>query len=242
MTKTVYACNPVSETLNPGFEPLTVETYDKFAKQYADPSFNCSSVLYREFGEFDYWLRGVDEAKILEVGCGNGDAVYELVDEWGFDYVGTDASIGMVKEARKRHPEYEFLHQSVYDLDFPSNHFDGFWASRILQHLPKARVGKALSRLHDVTKVGGIGFIAITKSKYDLGERLVPEKKLSAKDDPYGRWYSYYDKDEFSGVLASHGFKVLSAKKRKVGYYETLLVYFVEVIKPKGTKKHKVNV
>ncbi len=73
----------------------------------------------------------------------------------GYDYVGTDASEGLIKIAQSRNPTANFKHMSVHNLDFPQNEFDGFLAAAVLLHTPKDRIKAALDRIRAVIKSNG---------------------------------------------------------------------------------------
>lgn len=51
--------------------------------------------------------------RVLEIGCGRGDLLAALKPSYG---VGVEVSGGMVKEARKRYPHLEFVHQAGESL------------------------------------------------------------------------------------------------------------------------------
>ncbi len=149
---------------------------------------------------------------MIEIGCGGGrDAQDYLVDR--FDYTGIDMSEGLLAEARKRNPDGKFFRQSVYEMDFPDDSFDGFWAAAVLLHMPKDKIGKALSRIHAVVKGGGGGFVSVKQGE---GER----------EDETGRWFAYYSQDEFGKVLSGNGFEVVESDVLKTGN-TTWLVYAV---------------
>jgi SAM-dependent methyltransferase len=59
--------------------------------------------------------------RILEVGCGMGDLLVELKPARG---VGIDISPEMIRRARKRHPELEFIEGDVHDLPTMQEVFD----------------------------------------------------------------------------------------------------------------------
>ena len=132
--------------------------------------------------------------KIIEIGCGGGrDAKDYLLGK--YDYAGTDVSEPLLKEARKLNPGAEFKNQSVYELNFPENTFDGFWASAVLLHIPKNRISEVLRKIRKVVKNNGIGFITV---KDGQGE----------KEDEEGRLFSYYTKQEFDTILRETNFEV----------------------------------
>jgi ubiquinone/menaquinone biosynthesis C-methylase UbiE len=90
--------------------------------------------------------------KLLEVGCGNGRQAQEFLD-FGYEYVGVDASEGLLSIAREKNPTGTFSLQNVYSMDFPDLTFDGFWANAILLHIPRERLEDALKEIHRVINV-----------------------------------------------------------------------------------------
>jgi ubiquinone/menaquinone biosynthesis C-methylase UbiE len=98
-------------------------------------------------------------AAVLEVGCGPGTDVLDLVEVVGpaGRLVGLDASEAMIAEARRRASERQIVATfevgDVQALPFPDATFDVCRAARLLEHLPDAR--QALSEMARVTRRGG---------------------------------------------------------------------------------------
>src|SRR3990172_7698795 len=115
-------------------ERETIRYYDKTASQWAS-----QHLTHKFWGRMTTFYKLLPKGKVIEIGCGGGrDAKDYLIGR--YDYVGTDASGGLLNEASKRNPNCKFLKRSVYDLDFPENSFDGFWASAVLLHIPKGKI------------------------------------------------------------------------------------------------------
>jgi len=98
-------------------------------------------------------------AAVLEVGCGPGTDVFDLVEIVSPTgrLVGLDASQAMIAEARRRASEHQlgvaFEVGDVQALPFPDATFDVCRAARLLEHLPDA--GQALYEMTRVTRRGG---------------------------------------------------------------------------------------
>jgi ubiquinone/menaquinone biosynthesis C-methylase UbiE len=96
---------------------------------------------------------------VLEVGCGPGTDVFDMVELVGpaGRLVGLDASQVMIAEARRRAAEHHlpitFEVGEVHALPFPDGTFDVCRASRLLEHLPDA--ARALTEMVRVTRRGG---------------------------------------------------------------------------------------
>jgi ubiquinone/menaquinone biosynthesis C-methylase UbiE len=200
-------------------EQVTIEAYDQNAAAWSD-SRNVKG-YWRE--ELDTFYSYLPEGKVLEVGAGGGRDAKEFISH-GYEYVGTDISKGLLAEARKHNPGVQFLEQSVYELDFPENTFDGFWACATLLHMPKDRIDQALQSIHTVVRDQGIG--AITLKKGD-GERFVEGDHVGLS---YRRFFAFYQEEEFARILDRNKFEVIES-------YETehsnkpWLVFFVKIRK-----------
>lgn len=98
-------------------------------------------------------------AALLDVGCGPGTDLFDMVAEVGSAgrLVGLDASAVMIAEARRRAEAIgvpiSFEVGEVQALPFPDASFDACRAARLLEHLPDAR--QALAEMARVTRPGG---------------------------------------------------------------------------------------
>ncbi|MHB8442873.1 MAG: class I SAM-dependent methyltransferase [Patescibacteria group bacterium] len=162
--------------------------------------------------------------KIIDVGSGGGRDSLELSNT--YDYVGIDISRGLIKEAKKTNPSAVFLNQSMYNIKFPDNNFDGFLASASLLHIPKEKIGIVLKSIYRVMKTGGIGLISI---KQGTGEKMIEEKMKSGYTSQ--RFFSFYEKQEFTDLLKQNGFEVIHISRKKASTKTTWLIFLVKVIK-----------
>ena len=80
---------------------------------------------------------GVENPRILEVGCGNGyyAEVFETLLQRPFTYVGTDYSAAMIETARTRYPGGEFAVANACDLQFADDSFDIVFNGVSLMHI-----------------------------------------------------------------------------------------------------------
>lgn len=200
-------------------EKITLKTYNDNALDWlgGHPAIK----IYKE--EMKIFKKFLPTGKILEIGSGSGRDAKELID-LGYSYVGTDISKSLLSIAKKANPGAKFLLQSVYDLDFPDNmKFDGFWASAVLLHIPKTKIDVVLQKIHKFIKSGGIGFISFKEGQ---GERL----ENNTSDYKGSRFFAYYLREEFEGVLLRNNFEIIQFKK--VNKSNTnWLYFFVRVLK-----------
>lgn len=183
----------------------TIKTYDRIAPQFSAAHFQPDFWL-PEFKMFQKRIRG---KRVVDIGCGAGrDAV--LFVKARFDYVGIDASRGMLAVARKRVPSGKFLLMNFYDLKFPPRSFDGFWAAASLLHIPKRRLGKVLRTLKNILKPNGVGFISV-KEKLLMEEGFIREEKSGGIE----RYFAFYAQAEFADALRRNGLHVVKSYCRR---------------------------
>ncbi len=190
----------------------TVRYYDGQAEDWAGKHGGYENESYWKT-EMEKFHQLMPHGRIIEIGSGAGKDACALI-KMGYDYTGTDASSGLLSVAQRRNPEATFVNAAVHDLQFPENSFDGFWTAATLLHLPKTDVDSALQLINKIVKHNGIGFISM---KQGSGEK---------EDVETGRWFSYYQLDEFGEKLTQNGFEIVENNTRK-GEKDIWLVYFV---------------
>lgn len=200
-------------------EKQTIQAYDDNAAAWAT-SRNKRDDWLKQKETFKKYLTA---GKILEIGSGGGRDAKDLT-KMGYEYIGTDISKGLLEEAKKNNPDTKFLLQSVYELDFPKEYFDGFWACAVLLHMPKARMTEALKNIHRIIKKGGIGFITLKKGE---GERFVEGDHLEKLS--YKRFFSFWKLEEFTKILEENNYEILESYEIEYSN-KPWLVFFVKVI------------
>jgi len=154
--------------------------------------------------------------KVIEIGSGVGKDAQALIS-LGYDYIGTDASIGLLELAKQRNPSAQFIQKYAHELNPSFGEFDGFWASAVLLHIPKDEIEHSLLAISSVLRNEGVGFITMKEGE---GERI---------DEKTGRLFTYYKEDKFRDVLESTGFSVLEAGRRDTEKDNWLIFYVKKV-------------
>lgn len=168
----------------------------------------------------------IPSGKILEIGTGGSRDAKELI-KLGYGYIGTDISSQLLKQVRMELPSQELYLQSVYELSFPGlPKFDGFWASKVLLHIPKSRIDEVLQRIKTVVRPGGGGFISL---KDGNGEGLEIESWGNKKE--HKRFFSYWSKEEFAKALNRNQFTVVDYIYRPDSQKTRWHCFFVEILK-----------
>jgi ubiquinone/menaquinone biosynthesis C-methylase UbiE len=95
-------------------------------------------------------LRG---RRILDVGCGPGTILGQLVRAYGVDGVGIDASPKMIEAARRETPETDQFHVArAEELPFEDASFDAALARWVVHHIDRPR---AFGEILRVLRPGG---------------------------------------------------------------------------------------
>ncbi len=161
--------------------------------------------------------------RVLDIGCGNGRN-FELFKIKNADYIGIDNSSNLVKEAKKKYPEANFILADALNLPFPDNSFDKVYSIAALHNIPSKELReKFLSEAKRVLKNKGIIVLAVWKYhqlrswrllfKYTF-LKLLGKTKLDFKDilDPWGGkteiYYHWFSKRELEKIVLKAGFKI----------------------------------
>ena len=107
-------------------------------------------------------------AKVLDLGCGNGISA-RLLNQGGFDVVGTDISPLFLEEAQAwENPSLRYQVCDVLELPFESGSFNVICSNELIEHLPD--VETALTEMMRVVCKGG----RIVLSGPNLCSPLIP--------------------------------------------------------------------
>lgn len=206
-------------------EQQTLDAYNKNAAIFAATR-NIKNDWLQEKNKFKQYL---PKGKILEIGSGGGRDANDLM-AMGYEYTGIEISEGLISEAKKIAPKATFLFQSVYELSFPKDTFDGFWTCAVLLHMPKARISEALKSIHNVVKNGGIGFISLKRGE---GEKFTEGDHVGIS---YKRFFSFWHEDEFTSILQKNYFEILESYELEHSN-KRWLTFFVKVNKKRSSKR-----
>jgi ubiquinone/menaquinone biosynthesis C-methylase UbiE len=179
-------------------EKSTINYYDKHAKEWNKR--HKSGHLFD--GQRKKLMTLVPEGKVLEIGVGPGRDAEVLIKHFGIEnYVGIEPAEGLQRIALKRNQEAKIFKKSIYDLDFPEDYFNAFWASAVLIHIPKSKLENVLKKIKRAMKRGAYGYISMLEGNEDM------EKSRE------GRYFSLWKKSEFEQRLKITGFEAVEYKK-----------------------------
>ncbi len=179
-----------------------VEVYDKisyaYAAKFSEPSDHIGDFL-------NLIPRG---GRIIDVGCGPGvDSEYMLTK--GFEVVGIDLSLKMLKLARKKNPNAIFQQEDIREINFEQGTFDGILASYSLIHIPKKDIPNVLKTFFKILRPNGIICIGIQEGEsreVSIAEPLKSDEKI---------FVNVISANELHNLLERNRFTVLSEFVRK---------------------------
>ena len=164
--------------------------------------------------------------RVLDIGCGNG-RLFPLIKERGARYTGIDYSEGLVGEARRLHPDGDFVVADAVALPFAHNAFDIAYSFATIHHIPgKELRAQFVSEAARVLRPGGTfiltawelwgirhaGVLLRTGLKSIL--RLIPldvgDAILTFGKNRAERYVHGFTQRELSLLLAEGGFTVIS--------------------------------
>jgi len=142
--------------------------YDKVASsEYWDNHWNDSKILksYKSMNKHNYFCRltrkylSLESGPILEGGCGIGQFV-DLFTRIGYHCIGIDTAANTIDKISKLSPDLDFSLMDVTQLDFPEDHFAGYWSFGVIEHFYNGYDG-VLNEMQRVVKPGGYVFITV---------------------------------------------------------------------------------
>ena len=100
--------------------------------------------------------------RILEVGCGIGNIVFELTEQ-GYDIIGRDISREAIAYGRKKYPDIKIEVQPAEELKFETESFDIVLSFDLFEHV--VRIDRHISEVFRVLRPGGY-YMLQTPNKY----------------------------------------------------------------------------
>jgi SAM-dependent methyltransferase len=173
---------------------VAAESYDRFMGGWSRP-------LSAPFADF----AGVtDGQRVIDVGCGPGNLVAELVSRVGADAVAAvDPSETFVAAARARYPGADIRQASAESLPYPDGAFDAALGQLVVHFMTDPVAG--LHEMARVTTVGGVVAACVWDFGYGRGP-LSLFWRAALELDPAAT-----DESRLAGARAGHLVELLSA-------------------------------
>jgi len=152
---------------------------------------------------------------VLDLGCGNGRLLEGLKNN---NYIGVDASAGLIAEAKKNYPQSKFVQADILTLKTPQQ-FDVIFMLSVLNHFPKKYHEEIIKKVSSMLKPAG-KLLMINWNMWKLSgkKNIWRGKHVSGLKGIMTSWQSgvkkadlfYYafTKGELNRLLAKNGLKV----------------------------------
>jgi SAM-dependent methyltransferase len=139
-------------------------TYDVLAPRWNDWSAHVTPDVRAA------WARKVDDyvgsgERIAELGCGTGVPVGRLLSE-RYDYVGVDASVGMLAKAREVLPDVPLTHADMNTVRFPLGSLGAVIALYSISHTSREQHAPLFASIASWVRPGGV-FVGNLNSRDD---------------------------------------------------------------------------
>lgn len=153
------------------------------------------------------------KSRIIEGGCGTGAMVMAL-NKIGYECIGVDNAVATLDSIRNLFPDLNIIYGDVKSLNFPSEHFDGYWSLGVIEHDING-FSSIQDEMMRVLRHGGYLFLSfphmniLRKIKAYLG--LYKTFNLQTKS--LGYFYQYiYDVNQIKRNYVKKGFIPISHK------------------------------
>jgi SAM-dependent methyltransferase len=164
--------------------------------------------------------------RFIDCGCGAGQYVFQLIEQFGLDAYGIEFEAEKVARARL-HPQHghRIAEGDLQDLKLDSGEWDYAMLNEVLEHVPDDRA--AVREVHRILKPGGMLFVYSPNRWYPFethgvymrrSDKLipywmpfVPYIPLSVGNRFLRYWARNYWHDELTRLVTSAGFSVVES-------------------------------
>jgi SAM-dependent methyltransferase len=195
---------------------LVADGYDKIADAYLR-RYEVSTVRDRWLNRLTETLP-VQNARVLDLGCGAGIPVARELANRGHFVVGIDGSAQQITRASANVPEATFIQADMLKVELPQRHFDAVGAFYSITHIPATEQGELFKRVALWLKPGGF---------------LVASLGTDRGGDWFGEWmgtrvfFSHNDKATSLALLHDAGLLVEQAEVQRQDNENTKFLWIV---------------
>jgi cyclopropane fatty-acyl-phospholipid synthase-like methyltransferase len=154
------------------------------------------------------------EARILDIGCGNGHPITEAFLDAGFRVIGLDTSAAMLGHFRANLPRAAAVRAPICRAPFRDSTFDAAHAWGVMFHLTVPEQRSAIARVSQMLTPGG--YFLFTSGDED-------DTETPHEGTMNGVVFRYYSMNAagYRATLAANGMALLSVEvdARQNGYY-----------------------
>ena len=183
---------------------LTISTYNKIARRYAELNFDDTSNLRYVDKFLSYLPKNI---KILDAGCGVGNLTKYILAK-GYECEGIDLSEEMIKIAKEKVPEGKFTLMDMQSLSYADAMFDGIISVFSLIHIPSTEVPDVLKEFNRVLKSNGFLLLIVQKGEADH----IVEEPLNKNEKIF---INFFTQERLTTLLNAAGFKTIKQEEMR---------------------------
>jgi len=151
----------------------------------------------------------IQNFKILDAGCGNGDYTHILTKKEG-NVIGCDGSEEMLKIAKLRYPSYQFDHVNLLkNIPYKNEEFDIVFCNLVLMDIDPIDI--LINEIYRIIKNDGLFFFSIVHPAFYLADWEKDEKGVVISKKVKKYITPYIEKQVFWGITTHY--------HRPISYY-----------------------
>lgn len=174
---------------------LIRDGYDKIAKTYFDNRGRLRSGKYVQ----DFLKLLPKNSIVLDLGCGAGVPVDDVIIKAGHEIIGIDISKNQIDLARKNCPKGQYLVADISNLKKSEYSVFGIVCFYTVFHLPRTEHQILMIKLASYLPKGGVLLITMGDREFE-GEHLLHGQKM---------WSSQYGTKMNKAIIEKAGFRVI---------------------------------
>jgi len=186
------------------------DVYDQFATTYEANRglFDMTPVLNPFFAGL-----GKAEGRLLDLGCGAGEPFPRYFLDRGWEVVGVDFSVNMLRLAARYAPEMRAICADMTEVEFAPAQFDAITCIYALFHVPRARHPALFAKFHRWLRPGGQVLFTYATRAYTGADEFEGEKEFMGQR----LIYSHATPENLRAQLAAAGLAVRAFDFRDIG-------------------------
>lgn len=178
--------------------------YDKIAHKIG---------MYKEFYPACVKLAGHINGNVLDVGCGQGSLIKEIISCFPHVSVfGCDISFELCMISAKSNPKATIIQSDTENLSFADGYFDFVFMTEVLEYL--LNPAKALQEVSRVLEASGSFLLTVPNRDWLLYERYKKTREIYQPVDDH--WFNF---DELRSLLLANNFVIKKLRGEESLYF-----------------------
>lgn len=192
----------------------TKEYYDKESKIYDKKRFSTPMGRWIDKIEKEMVLKNLTGWTALELCSGTGRYANYLTEK-GFTYTGIDNSKGMIKKAKEKNKNGDFILKDVKDIKKLKKQYDNIFVARAIKFWDNPQ--KVINDSYELLTNHGQLILCFQNKDWYLNKILMDREQEKQDKHPYLRTHSvgtekYYYDIEIETMMLKAGFKNITTK------------------------------